>query len=160
MALDKVIDSAQLDANLTAVADAIRTKGGTTSKLEFPSGFVSAVEGIQAGGGGESGTFDFVGTHHGVHTKIITVGANTVSKGNEMYAYLQGLIEGDLIVYALMSDPDTYNQAVVAPGKAITDFVRYRNGTFTNASRMASDYDTVLVEGSKYLLVARTSPLS
>ena len=54
MALDKVIDSAELDANLTAVADAIRTKGGTTGELEFPSGFVSAVEGIQAGGGGYS----------------------------------------------------------------------------------------------------------
>lgn len=53
MALDKVIDSAQLDADLTAVADAIRTKGGTTGELEFPSGFVSAVEGIQAGGGGD-----------------------------------------------------------------------------------------------------------
>lgn len=54
MALDKVIDSAELDANLTAVADAIRTKGGTTGELEFPNGFVSAVEGIQAGGGGFS----------------------------------------------------------------------------------------------------------
>lgn len=51
MALDKVIDSAQLDADLTAVADAIRTKGGTTEQLSFPDGFVSAVEGIQAGGG-------------------------------------------------------------------------------------------------------------
>ena len=40
------------DTSLTAVADAIRTKGGTTGELEFPSGFVSAVEGIQAGGGG------------------------------------------------------------------------------------------------------------
>lgn len=56
MALDKVIDSAELDANLTAVADAIRTKGGTTGELEFPSGFVSAVEGIQAGGGGDDST--------------------------------------------------------------------------------------------------------
>lgn len=51
MALDKVIDSAELDANLTAVADAIRTKGGTTEQLSFPDGFVSAVEGIQVGGG-------------------------------------------------------------------------------------------------------------
>lgn len=54
MALDKVIDSAELDANLTAVADAIRTKGGTSEALSFPDGFVSAVEDIQAGGGGVS----------------------------------------------------------------------------------------------------------
>ena len=41
------------DTSLTAVADAIRTKGGTSEALEFPDGFVSAVEGIQAGGGGD-----------------------------------------------------------------------------------------------------------
>lgn len=51
MALDKAIDSAQLDADLTAVADAIRAKGGTSDALAFPSGFVEAVEAIQAGGG-------------------------------------------------------------------------------------------------------------
>ena len=52
MALDKAIDSAQLDANLTTIADAIRTKGGTSDALVFPAGFVSAVQAIQAGGGG------------------------------------------------------------------------------------------------------------
>lgn len=51
MAFDKVIDSAVLDANLTSVADAIRTKGGTSEQLSFPDGFVNAVEGIQVGGG-------------------------------------------------------------------------------------------------------------
>ena len=52
MALDKAIDSAQLDANLTTIAEAIRAKGGTSDALVFPSGFVSAVQAIQAGGGG------------------------------------------------------------------------------------------------------------
>ncbi len=43
------------DTSLTSVADAIRAKSGTTEALEFPGGFVSAVEGITAGGGsGES----------------------------------------------------------------------------------------------------------
>ena len=55
MAFDKVIDSAVLDANLTSVADAIRAKGGTSEPLSFPEGFISAVEGIQAGGGGSGG---------------------------------------------------------------------------------------------------------
>lgn len=52
MALDKVIDSAALDADLLTVAKAIRAKGGTSDQLAFPDGFVSAVEGIQTGGGG------------------------------------------------------------------------------------------------------------
>lgn len=41
------------DANdMTAVADAIRTKAGSTAALAFPDGFVSAVNGIETGGGG------------------------------------------------------------------------------------------------------------
>ena len=39
------------EASLTAVADSIRAKGGTTGALAFPDGFVSAVQAIQAGGG-------------------------------------------------------------------------------------------------------------
>ena len=36
--------------DLTAVADAIRAKGGTSVQLVFPAGFVSAINAIQAGG--------------------------------------------------------------------------------------------------------------
>ena len=55
MAYDKVIDSAKLDDDLTTVADAIRSKGGTSEALAFPAGFVSAIEAIEAGGGGGGG---------------------------------------------------------------------------------------------------------
>lgn len=37
--------------DLTAVADAIRSKGGTSGLLEFPGGFADAIAAIQAGGG-------------------------------------------------------------------------------------------------------------
>ena len=43
MAYDKLVDSTQLDSDLTSVANAIRTKGGTSAELAFPAGFVSAV---------------------------------------------------------------------------------------------------------------------
>lgn len=49
MALDKLVDSSQLDTDLTSVANAIRTKGGTSSQLAFPEGFVSAVQAIPTG---------------------------------------------------------------------------------------------------------------
>lgn len=49
MAYDKVVDSASLDSKLTQVADAIRTKGNTSSDLQFPSGFISAIQAIQTG---------------------------------------------------------------------------------------------------------------
>lgn len=51
MSVDKLVDSTQLDADLTSVANAIRTKGGTSAQLAFPAGFVSAVEAIETGGG-------------------------------------------------------------------------------------------------------------
>lgn len=49
MAVDKLVDSAQLDADLEDIADAIRAKGGTSASLAFPAGFVSAVQAIPTG---------------------------------------------------------------------------------------------------------------
>ena len=60
MALDKVVDSAALDAGMAYIANAIRAKAGTTDKLVWPDGFKAAVEGIQTGSGGisiQSGSF-------------------------------------------------------------------------------------------------------
>lgn len=49
MALDKLVDSAQLDSDLGDIAEAIRAKGGTSAELQFPQGFVDAVEAIETG---------------------------------------------------------------------------------------------------------------
>lgn len=51
MAVDKLVDSTQLDTDLTSVANAIRTKGGTSAQLAFPAGFVQAIDAIPTGGG-------------------------------------------------------------------------------------------------------------
>lgn len=55
MAVDKLVDSGQLDSDLTSVANAIRTKGGTSAQLAFPNEFVSAINAIPTGGGGGGG---------------------------------------------------------------------------------------------------------
>lgn len=57
MAVDKLVDSTQLDTDLTSVANAIRTKGGTSAQLAFPADFVSAVNAIPTGGSGVSSVF-------------------------------------------------------------------------------------------------------
>lgn len=61
MAIDKAVDSAQLDAGLTSIADNIRAKGGTSAALTFPDGFAAAIAAIAAGDsssiGVESGTY-------------------------------------------------------------------------------------------------------
>ena len=38
------------DTELTSIADAIRTKGGTQGSLTFPNGFVTAIGNISGGG--------------------------------------------------------------------------------------------------------------
>ena len=50
MAYDKMVDSAALDGDLKTVANAIRSKGGTTANLAFPAGFANAIEAIKTGG--------------------------------------------------------------------------------------------------------------
>ena len=51
MAYDKAVDSAVLDAGLTAIANAIREKGGTSDNLAFPQAMANAMAAIEAGGG-------------------------------------------------------------------------------------------------------------
>lgn len=48
MAIDKVVDSAQLDAAMTATANAIRTQGGTSAQIEWKqtTGFAEAIAAI------------------------------------------------------------------------------------------------------------------
>lgn len=52
MAVDKAIDSTEFDSKLTTVEDAIRTAGGTTATMSFPTGMVDAISSLSSGGGG------------------------------------------------------------------------------------------------------------
>lgn len=49
MAEYKVVDTEQLDSDLTSVASAIRTKTYTNEELVFPEGFISAINSIEGG---------------------------------------------------------------------------------------------------------------
>ena len=55
MAENKVVNTTQLDAGLTSIADAIRAKAESSDSLVFPSGFVDAIANIVTGGGVPSG---------------------------------------------------------------------------------------------------------
>lgn len=75
MAVDKLVDSSQLDADLTSVANAIRTKGGTSASLAFPADFVSAVQAIPTGTT-PTGTKQISITQNGTITEDVAAYAN------------------------------------------------------------------------------------
>ena len=75
MALDKVVDSTQLEADLATVADAIRAKGKTADKLAFPGGFADAIAAISTGGGADLGSVEvYVADFHESGETTVTTG--------------------------------------------------------------------------------------
>ena len=51
MAEHKVVNTTQLEADLTSIADAIRAKVESSDSFVFPSGFVDAIANLETGGG-------------------------------------------------------------------------------------------------------------
>lgn len=82
MSVDKLVDSTQLDSDLTSVANAIRTKGGTSASLAFPAGFVSAINAISGGGANITGF---------VSEKVINTTEGVTSGSNNSFALLKTL---------------------------------------------------------------------
>ena len=78
--------------DLTSIADAIRTKGGTAASLTYPAGFVSAINAIPTGGGDEytitNNSGDTVDMFLNVDGHIDTT---TVNDGDD-YPYQAGAI--------------------------------------------------------------------
>ena len=79
MAIDKAVDSTQLNADLTSVANAIRTKGKTSAQLAFPEGFVSAVNAISEP---PTGTKQISITQNGTSTTDVSGYANAEVTAN------------------------------------------------------------------------------
>lgn len=115
MAYDKVIDSSKLDSDLTSVADAIRSKGGTSEALAFPAGFVSAIEAIEAGGGGGGVT----SWNDLMDRPTETIGVDTLTwDGNT-----EGLVSAVNLFYkvsnAIVSMSDLANGYIITSGDTI-----------------------------------------
>lgn len=140
MAVDKLVDSSQLNSDLTSVANAIRTKGGTSAQLAFPAGFVSAIEAIPTGGG--SSVPPWI-----TNTETITIGANNITNMADAKNYFSSY-EPYAFVF-LKTTPDTYNQAVGIFGLTANVGLRHRNGTIGTVS-CATSYDGKLIEGTQY----------
>lgn len=120
MAVDKLVDSTQLDADLTAVANAIRTKGGTSAQIAFPAGFVSAVNAIPTGGGG-GGLSDFellteINITESVNAITYTIPDNAIASGS-VFIVLNNVTHNEDWVYTQFAS----SGAGYYPGKSSTD---------------------------------------
>jgi hypothetical protein len=110
------------DTELTSIANAIRTKGGTSASLVYPTGFVSAINDISTGG------------------TMVTV---------TIVSALAGLSNIKICPSAsIYQDPETYNMVVTTPqyslicglsivGSASADGVTYE---VTQVSRTPTTY--------------------
>lgn len=157
MSVDKLVDSTQLDADLTSVANAIRTKGSTSADLAFPAGFVSAINAIPTGGGGD---YEIAA---GTVTPAASVTSLTVNVGFEP--------EGALIYvdpYSTAQDANWKRMMVLvdrADGFAAGMIVRYNNGAYgTNTSNISqtstgsySDGNYTFVRVGNYNFVSGTT---
>ena len=141
MAVDKLVDSAQLDADLTSVANAIRTKGGTSADLAFPAGFVSAVQAIPTGGGGWTEFTAASGASGGKNVWDLLFPSRTT--GNFYCAYLK-------------KDPADYQNNQFCGGCELENsggtggFIRYRNGAYNGYGYVNNTYDAIIVAGDVF----------
>lgn len=124
--------------DLTSIANAIRTKGGTSAQLAFPSGFVSAIEAIPTGGG--SSVPPWV-----TSTETVTIGANSITNMEQVKNYFESYNPYAFIF--LKTAPDTANQCVALFNSSGS--LRYRNGSISGAV-LGTQYDGKLIEGTQY----------
>ena len=148
MSVDKLVNSTQLDSDLTSVANAIRTKSGGSGQLAFPSGFVSEIGNIPSGGGGLA--FDWA------NVSEITIGANSVTNTTGVQSYFSGYT---YVCILLASSITTNNQFVwaLSPDQngTINQIDRYRDGSIRTTT-VGNAYDCKLVEGTKYYLFRKS----
>lgn len=156
MAFDKVIDSATLDAGMTATANAIREKTGGIDPIVWDAvnGFKAAVEGIEAGSGGEG----FSDGNLSFSEHIVTVGEdNGVTNHVNLMSYFFSMVgEKSIFAYSLIGVADTYNQAIMGSGfncEGIENKIcyRYRDGYISVPAALGNAaYDAALVVGTQY----------
>lgn len=137
--------------DMTSVANAIRTAGGTSSQLAFPTGFVSAIGDLSGGGGASNlvvGTF--TGTTAG---SAMTINISYTGNGYPIACVISpsdgawkanGSIrdvvqKSALVAWCMIKDDfssaPTFSSASSAENKS-SIFVAYKNST-SNASEIA-----------------------
>ena len=125
--------------DLTAVADAIRTKGGTDAQLAFPAGFVSAVQAIDTSAG----------------NGVDVVMTSTVTNVLELQAAIEagsGVTQFVFAVKSYKNGAPIQNQICCGAWVRINTGggVRYRDGKYTTLQGWGKIYDAAVTIGDIY----------
>ena len=133
MAVDKLVDSAQLESDLTDIADAIRAKTGKSTSMEFPGEFVSEIGSISGGGGAfysgiftpteRQASYNFYAPNC-TYIAIIATSTPDTSTGLAFIYACVGYVDR---LYASQST----NSGTSIAGGNDTGKVKYQNDTFT-----------------------------
>ena len=136
--------------DLTAVADAIRAKGGTDAQLIFPNGMVEAINAIETG----SGATD-------VTDSVVSV-AFSATNANDVRRGLYGIIPQDAKVAIFNFKGDlsnaSNNQCLLAVFPKMylelqMAYCRWRNSSYELQSTSTYIYDLVVNAGDTYMMV-------
>lgn len=123
--------------SITAVADAIREKGGTTAPLSFPAGMAEAVRGIPSG-------------ECGIDVVITSSVTNAIDFGN----ILASASGSNQFVFAVKSYKGTgpvENQIIAGALKStIGAGIRYRNNQYATMYLWTEQYDAGVTIGDVY----------
>ena len=154
MALDKVVDSAVLDAGMTVVADAIRAKAGITDQLVWPEGFKTAVDGIQTGGGSTSNPLDPVEVYN--NTRPSDWLPMPTPAENEMYLLFHIPDGVSSLLAFTVTCTGNYTVALgTVPGGSFvaSSSVDIASGSKYEAELFADDYGNLTSDGHKQVMV-------
>ena len=126
MAVDKLVDSVQLDADLTSVADAIRAKTGKSASMQFPGEFVSEIGSISGGVGvPHVETIDYTPT---VNTQALSIPLSFTNVPLCIYIYLDTV-------------PSSHSVATVYSIRLLNMHASIDDGTVTLSSVSRKTYD-------------------
>ena len=147
MALDKLVDSTQLDIDLTSVANAIRSKAGISTTLSFPSDFVTEIGNIQTGGGSTTVT-----VYPGIGNTTYSICYMDAS-GNKVetdYYTLDPSVSASATIVAKSGSPLAFFLSDVMPGGG---FVAPNNATlFFSKSATAGSRPTGYIYSNVYIV--------
>lgn len=159
MAYDKKVDSSALNANLTAVANAIREKAGSTGSLSFPDGFISAIADIAPGSDLEVIADETITVTSDISTTARTIYSSSALKNLEryvIYIHFTGTISG-LSLTEFLARSDAEKQVIIGHVTATSFTVYYNNcvsiDTSGSVKVKSTDSNNKIRKGSYRLLI-------